>query len=249
MQRFEADDSISEVVPAALPDAMEEGAFCETTNRIVLVSPYPASIRSLLTALTVRCYDVLVFHHENDPVLQSIQSDLLIVDRTSTRSASSSAPAALKDKAVPQLFLVNHAVNAVTLETEGESLQWPCPIEEALRRIERLIRSGGAAVNSSEQLRLKDVVLDLKRFTVQRGDQRVELTRTEFDLFKALIAAGGSVLSRQEIMDTVWGDGYFGGSNSVDVHIKSIRQKLGDDPKKPQYIITVRGIGYRIADE
>nr|WP_240464281.1 response regulator transcription factor [Paenibacillus apiarius] len=103
-------------------------------------------------------------------------------------------------------------------------------------------------MDGNEQLRFKDVVVDLKRFIVLKAGTKIDLTRTEFDLLKGLLLRGGGVMTRQEIMEFVWGENYFGGSNSVDVHIKSLRQKLGDAPKNPKYIVTVRGIGYRIAD-
>lgn len=243
MQRFETGRPINETAADPHGDFVEEGAFCTTTNRIVMISPFPASVRSLFTALTVRCYDVLLFHHENDPVLKTIQSDLMIIDRT--RGSLHQAPIIEKSRTA-KLILTAHPPG--DMKPEENFLQWPCPIETALAKIESAIKNSGAVSAGSEQLRWKDIVLDLKRYTVQRNGVKVDLTRTEFDMLKALLESGGSAMTRQEIMDAVWGDGYFGGSNSVDVHIKSIRQKLGDDPKQAQYIATVRGVGYRIAD-
>ncbi|UUZ86595.1 helix-turn-helix domain-containing protein [Paenibacillus sp. P26] len=75
------------------------------------------------------------------------------------------------------------------------------------------------------------------------------MTKTEFELLRHLLDAAGTVLTRQELMDAVWGEHYFGGSNTVDVHMKSLRHKLGDNPREPQYIATVRGVGYRIVDK
>ncbi|WJH36079.1 winged helix-turn-helix domain-containing protein [Paenibacillus sp. CC-CFT747] len=97
-------------------------------------------------------------------------------------------------------------------------------------------------------LQHKDLTVDMRRMTARREGERVELTKTEYDLLTALLAADGEVLTRDALMDRVWGDTYFGGSNTVDAHIKSLRQKLGDDPRRPRYIATVRGAGYRLAD-
>jgi two-component system, OmpR family, alkaline phosphatase synthesis response regulator PhoP len=232
MQRFE---EVTDYVP-------QEGEFCDSTRRIIIISPYPAALRSLMMALTVRCYDVMLFHHEKDPMLPMLQGDLLIVDRTKGPVEISTAVAG---KMQAQLSLVSSEE-----ESAGDSLVWPCPVEAMLLRIEELASQSTTFHFSKEadQLQFKDLVVDLRRITVHRSGSRVELTKTEFDLLKAMLQAAGGVLSRQELLEQVWGEGYFGGSNSVDVHIKSLRHKLGDDPKKPQYISTVRGVGYRIAD-
>jgi two-component system alkaline phosphatase synthesis response regulator PhoP len=227
-------------------DGFGEGAYCETTRRVVLISPFPAAVRSLVMALTIRCYDVLVFHHENDPILPALQSDLVIVDRTRSEADESMKPAAFAQN----VLLLVHASNDPA-GGEGNRFVWPGPIRSALAKIEELTSrndSSPAPASEGQWLRHKDVVMDLKRITVRKAGSKIELTRTEFDLYKTLLANGGGVLTRQEMMTQLWGDGYFGGSNSVDVHIKSLRHKLGDDPKRPEYIATVRGIGYRIAD-
>lgn len=232
MQQYE---ELSDYVP-------QEGEFCDSTRRIIIISPFPAALRHLMMALTVRCYDVLLFHHEKDPMLPMLQGDLLIVDRTKGPIEVSPAVAG---KMQAQLSLISDEAGAA-----GDSLAWPCPVETVLLKIEELASRSTTFhfTKDADQLQCKDVVVDLRRMTVQRGGERVELTKTEFDLLRSLLQAAGKVLSRQELLEQVWGDGYFGGSNSVDVHIKSLRQKLGDDPKQPQYISTVRGVGYRMAD-
>ena len=229
------------------PDVlMEEGAYCETTKRITMISPFPASLRKLVTALTIRCYDVLVFHHENDPALKTIQSDLVLIDRT--RGVPAEAFHAAAGNPVKPILLVASEEEAST--TDGETIVWPSPIEDVLRRIDEAAARNQAipALEPAGQLKYRDLVMDLKRFTVHQGDKKVELTKTEYDLLRVLLLNGGGVMTREEIMNAVWGEGYFAGSNAIDVHIRSLRQKLGDDPKHPKYIATVRGVGYRIAD-
>ncbi len=84
--------------------------------------------------------------------------------------------------------------------------------------------------------------------TVDRGGQRIDLTKTEYDLLLHFISSDGSVLTRESLLDTVWGLQFYGGSNLVDAHIKSLRKKLKDSAVAPKYIVTVRGAGYRLAD-
>lgn len=232
-----------------------EGAACSTTRRIVVVSPRPAALNELVGALTERCYDVLLFHRTDDPVLKLLQADLWIVDLTSRGLETP-----LERKYEPVLTLVQRgsapAADAAALVWPGElagslaridaALEQPQPLRLQAMRTEPAATA--EAEDSGDKLRFRDVTLDRKRMTVQRRGSRVELTKTEFELLAALLAAGGGVLSRQELLDRVWGEQYFGGSNTVDVHIKSLRQKLGDDPRKQHIIATVRGVGYRLAD-
>ena len=77
-------------------------------------------------------------------------------------------------------------------------------------------------------------------------DQQVGLTRTEFDILDALSARPNVALSRRQIIDAVWGAGWVGDDRVVDVHVANLRKKLDDPPTEPRYILTVRGVGYRM---
>ncbi|WP_199178131.1 response regulator transcription factor [Mycobacterium hubeiense] len=79
-------------------------------------------------------------------------------------------------------------------------------------------------------------------------DDPIMLTRTEFDVLAALSARPGVVLSRRQLLDAVWTHDYVGNEHLVDVHIGHLRRKLGDDPAAPRFVITVRGVGYRMGD-
>ncbi len=89
-----------------------------------------------------------------------------------------------------------------------------------------------------------DIILDTEGRHVLRKGVRVELTRTEFDLFAALAAYPRMAFSRRQLLDAVWGEGWYGDEHVVDVHIAHLRAKLGDDAGEPIYIRTVRGVGY-----
>jgi two-component system alkaline phosphatase synthesis response regulator PhoP len=230
-------------------EAFDEG-YCEITNRILIVSPRPASLRTLVAELATRCYDVLLLHHADDPLLSMVQGTIIVVDRTGESHAHSALSAKLpSDGTSPVLALVHHVDSA---SVSGEDwVQWPCPIEHIIAKIQSLASKHPTPLtaDTTHTLAFKDISLDPGRMLVTRNGTRVDLTKTEFDLLKAIIIAKGKVLSRQELMTSVWGEQYFGGSNAVDVHIRSLRSKLDDDPKAPQYIATVRGAGYRLADQ
>jgi Transcriptional regulatory protein, C terminal len=224
-------------VPAPI---FAEGTFCDTTRRIVLISPFPVRLQELANALMARCYDVLVFHNAKEPILPLLENDLIIVDRTWGADEDTAKAVASGSDC---LFLVGASAPAL----EGHTLVWPSGIEEAVATIAELAGKSrpASSESSAERLKFKDVEMDVKRMIVQLGGAKIDLTKTEFDLLRVLLSSDGSVLTRQAIMESIWGDAYFGGSNSIDVHIKSLRQKLGDDPKRPAYIATVRGVGYR----
>jgi DNA-binding response OmpR family regulator len=81
---------------------------------------------------------------------------------------------------------------------------------------------------------------------VDLGGAPIMLTRTEFDVLAALSSRPGAVLSRRQLLESVWGDTWVGSDNIVDVHVGHLRRKLGDDPALPKYVTTVRGVGYRM---
>jgi DNA-binding response OmpR family regulator len=93
--------------------------------------------------------------------------------------------------------------------------------------------------------RLGDLVIDRDAREVRRGEERIALTRREFDLLEALAAQPGRVHSRREILERVWGPTWFGDDHVIDVHVANIRRKLEDEADAPRYLHTVRGVGYR----
>ncbi|WP_186438297.1 winged helix-turn-helix transcriptional regulator [Cohnella terricola] len=222
------------------------GDFCEITNRILIVSPRPAALRTLVAELAQRCYDVLLLHHADDPLLSMIQGTIVVIDRTVEHPVSS-ATAWQADGSSPVLALVNDTASGS--RPGEETVKWPGPINDVIAKIQQLSIQYPPLPEVLRNLSFKDIVLDPDRMTVTRGGTRVDLTKTEYDLLRAILAGDGKVMTRQELMNEVWGESYFGGSNAIDVHIRSLRSKLNDDPKQPRYIATVRGAGYRLADD
>jgi len=122
----------------------------------------------------------------------------------------------------------------------------PFSPRELVARIKAAVRrmgNGGGSPDVSV-LVFKHIRIDTGRRKVWVGDQLIELTTTEFDLMKSLAEHRGLVLSREQLLEDVWGHEYFGELRVVDVHIGHIRKKIGDE-----YITTVRGVGYRFEDE
>jgi DNA-binding response OmpR family regulator len=99
-----------------------------------------------------------------------------------------------------------------------------------------------------QRLAFPGLVIDLLRRQVWAGDNRVDLTAAEFEVFRFLAAHPGWVYSRQQIMEQLWGGEFYGEVRTADVHIRNIRRKIETDPKNPRYIQTVRGMGYKFAE-
>ena len=114
-------------------------------------------------------------------------------------------------------------------------------VKAALRRIEAAAGSGG----ERGVLSFKHVRIDVGARKVTVDEHPIELTAIEFDLLKALAENRGRVLSREQLLEKVWGGAYFGEMRVVDVHLGHVRQKL----RRDEFIATVRGVGYRFEDE
>ena len=99
---------------------------------------------------------------------------------------------------------------------------------------------------SGTMRRFGDLVVDPLGREARLGDDVLELTRLEFDLLDALSARPNVAFSRAQLLEQVWGPTWFGDDHVVDVHVGNLRKKLGDDPSRPRYIRTVRGVGYRM---
>jgi two-component system alkaline phosphatase synthesis response regulator PhoP len=123
----------------------------------------------------------------------------------------------------------------------------PFSPRELVARVKAALRRLRASIGPPEAttLAFRHVRMETGSREVWVDDERVELTPTEFDLLKSLAEHRGMVLSREQLLQQVWGYDFYGEERVVDVHIGHIRQKLGDD----RFIITVRGVGYRFEDK
>jgi two-component system response regulator RegX3 len=122
----------------------------------------------------------------------------------------------------------------------------PFNTRELVARIKAVLRRSTSESSSPDGvLEAGGIRLDPDRFEVTvRGDQ-VHLPRKEFELLELLMENTGRVLSRETLLDRVWGSDYFGDSRTLDVHIKRLRSKCEEDPHEPRHIITIRGLGYK----
>ena len=117
-------------------------------------------------------------------------------------------------------------------------------VKAVLRRAE-LARDGDGGQESLED---GDLRIDFDKRAVTIRDEAVRLTYVEFEILTALARSPGRVFSRSQLLDRVWGDSAYRDPRTVDVHIRHLREKLERDPKTPELLLTVRGVGYRYRD-
>ena len=117
-------------------------------------------------------------------------------------------------------------------------------VRAALRRAEML----GARPRGEEPIDLAGLRIDFERRAVTVRRNRVELTYVEFEVLAALARAPGKVFTREVLLEQVWGDSAYRDPRTIDVHIRHLREKIERDPGSPEYLFTVRGVGYRFRD-
>lgn len=123
----------------------------------------------------------------------------------------------------------------------------PFSMRELTARVRAVLRRAGKTADESDILRAGDITLDRNGRLCQVGERYVDLTPSEFDLLSTLMATPGRAFSRMELLDRLQGDAYEGYERTIDVHVRNLRTKIEGDPKRPAYIETVYGIGYRFA--
>jgi DNA-binding response OmpR family regulator len=126
----------------------------------------------------------------------------------------------------------------------------PFSPRELVARVRAVLRRPRRAPTPSQELSPPRVFgalrINIDGREVNVDETPIMLTRTEFDILAALSSRPGTVLSRRQLLESIWGDSWVGNDNVVDVHVGHLRRKLGDNPTLPRYVTTVRGVGYRM---
>ncbi len=126
----------------------------------------------------------------------------------------------------------------------------PFSVKELCARVKAVLRRTSRQEETKEQiLSIGDLTVDIGRHTVKKNGAPVELTAKEFDLLVMLMKNSGKVLTRDTLLDKVWGVEYYGDTRTVDVHVRYLRQKVEDNSEEPTYIQTVRGVGYKFIEQ
>jgi len=156
-----------------------------------------------------------------------------------------------RDSTVPVVMLTARADTidvVVGLEAGADDyVRKPFEVPELVARVRAAIRRAGRESGDPDTLALGPLRIDLAGRTVRRDGADIALTRTEFDLLVELARNPGRVLTRDALLDRIWGYDYLGDSRLVDVAIQRLRAKVEADPATPELVLTVRGSGYKAA--
>lgn len=226
-------------------------------TRILLVDD-EADIRSLLSYnLKIEGYDVVEATNGREAISMAETSspDLIVLDIMMPVLDGFQACRILREhdslSATPILMLTaktGEGAHVEGLDVGADAyLAKPVSLPVLFSQIRALLRGRSRDKNQPPILKVRDIVVDRSRYVVVRNEgddeEKLRLPRKEFDLLFYLATNPGRVFSRQEILDEVWGQDVFVVDRTVDVHVRKIREKLGDD-----YIETVKGVGYRFTE-
>jgi DNA-binding response OmpR family regulator len=123
----------------------------------------------------------------------------------------------------------------------------PFSPREVVARVRAVLRRAGGETKPVKMLRVGDLELDIEAYSVTRSGEPIDLTPTEFAILQTLAVTPGRVYNRMQLLEVSQGTAFEGYERTIDAHIKNLRAKLEPNPKKPRYIETVFGIGYRLA--
>jgi two-component system alkaline phosphatase synthesis response regulator PhoP len=124
----------------------------------------------------------------------------------------------------------------------------PFSPKELVARVRAVLRRSEAAAAPADVLRTGDLTLDVPRMRLTVGERSVELTATEFQLLAALARQPGRIFTRAQLLDAVHGVAFESYERAIDTHIKNLRRKIEPDPRRPRYLLTVYGVGYKLSE-
>jgi DNA-binding response OmpR family regulator len=227
---------------------------------IMIVEDEPAGARGVQVALEREAYDVTVVPTGEEALQRfaDISPELVLLDvRLPGIDGFEVCRQLRRETRAPILFLTARADEVdkvVGLEIGADDyLVKPFSVRELVSRVKALLRRAYGELADTEtgrRLRRGDLVIDLERRRVTRDGIRIALTTTEFDLLRHLAARPGRVYTRGQLLELVRDyEALEADERTINVHISHIREKIEPDPAQPQYIKTVRGVGYAFAED
>ena len=223
-------------------------------SRILVVEDDPAISRGLTDNLKFESHEVLSaadgeagYHliHEKKP-------DLIVLDLMLPKLSGYELCRKVRSEgiATPIVMLTargEEADRVLGLDLGADDyVTKPFSVRELLARIRAILRRAQPPAALPEELRFDNVVVDFRRYEARKQDRLVEMTRKEFGVLRLLAARPGEVVSRDELLNGVWGYENYPSTRTVDNHIATLRAKLEDDPAEPRRLLTVHGVGYKL---
>ncbi len=230
-------------------------------NKTIFIVEDDENIREMVRmALTSFSYEVCAFDNAEDALSAVSENapDMVIFDIMLPGMSGLEATRKLRSEpgtaALPVVMLT--AKDTEIDKVHGldcgadDYIAKPFGVMELGARIRSIFRRAGQRdARLSDEIHISDLRVSNNTREVKKNDERVELTFKEYELLCMLIRERERIVPREELLNTIWGFDFLGESRTLDIHIRTLRQKLGDDADNPRYIKTVRNVGYRFIAE
>ncbi|MHC5037987.1 MAG: response regulator transcription factor [Planctomycetota bacterium] len=222
-------------------------------ERILVIEDDPAIIAGIKDNLDLEGYEVLCAEtgREGLRLAETKEPDLIVLDIMLPDISGFEVCRTLREMGIKAFIVMLTAkkeevdiVRGLTLGAD-DYITKPFRLMELLARIKAILRRGIRREETVETLSFGDVVLDFSRFEAKKGGRSLSLTAREFKILKYFAEHRGKVVTRNELLDKVWGYKMFPSTRTVDNHIMRLRKQIETDPAKPTFIVSVRGVGYK----
>jgi DNA-binding response OmpR family regulator len=222
-------------------------------SKILIVEDEPALLRAIADNFRFESYEVIEAADGVTGYQKASQDrpDLIILDIMLPRMTGHDICRRLRAEGVqiPILMLTargDETDRVIGLDLGADDyITKPFSVRELSARVRAHLRRSQSIAAQPEELRIADVTVDFRSYEARRGNTRLDFTRKEFQLLRLLSSRKGAVVTRDELLDEVWGQETYPTTRTVDTHIANLRAKIEPDPRKPQHLITVHGVGYR----
>lgn len=222
------------------------------THTILIIEDDESVRKSLVLNLDLEGFKV-VTGSDGEEGLQLVEEkkpDLIILDVMMPRKDGLQACREIRGKGISTPIILLTARSAEVDKVLGlelgadDYLAKPFGMRELIARVRALLRRTQVTCDV-ERINFDDVVIDFKAYKAERNECPLELSAREYRLLRYLVAKQGSVVTRDELLDEVWGYNSYPSTRTVDNHIARLRQKIGDNVENPKHILTVHGVGYK----
>ncbi len=226
-------------------------------SRIIVIEDDLAILRGLRDNLEYESYEVYTATdgEQGYRLIQKHHPHLIVLDLMMPRMSGYELCRKVRSEGIATPILMLTARSEEVDRVQGLDLgaddyvTKPFSVPELLARIRAILRRVKPSTALPDRLHFDDVSVDFKRFDARKAEQVLKLSRKEFGVLRLLAARVGQVVTRNEMLDEVWGHECYPTTRTVDNHIASLRSKLEDDPSEPRHLITVHGVGYKLVLE
>jgi len=221
---------------------------------VLIVEDDPAILRGLTDNLRLQRYDVIAAVDGDSGCRMALETkpDLMILDVSLPGMSGFEVCRQLRREGmtVPILMLTARSEEGdrvLGLDLGADDyVTKPFSIRELLARVRALLRRAETSDAMPKELAFDDVVVDFIKYEARKSGSRVEMTRKEFGILRLLAARAGAAVSRDDLLNQVWGYENYPTTRTVDTHMAALRSKLEMNPADPRRLITVHGVGYKL---